>query len=137
MPGIKRSRRTCDPLDSRFGGNDNCFQFESKARSAAAPRRSDISRPNDRRSTTMNTIDSNCLCETLRFGFGEPRLGLVLVAGSSRGVAAILLGDAKPRLRGELARAFPNTDLIEDEAGLDETVRAGVALIGPAGRGPG
>ena len=77
----------------------------------------------------MNTINSNCLCETLRFDFGETRLGLALVAVSSRGVAAILLGDAKPRLRGELARAFPNTDLIEDEAGLAETLAEVVALI--------
>ena len=31
--------------------------------------------------------------ETLCFGYGESRLGLVLVALSGRGVAAILLGD--------------------------------------------
>jgi len=54
---------------------------------------------------------------------------------SSRGVVAILLGDAKPRLRGELARAFPNTDLIEDEAGLDETLAEVVALIDHPGSG--
>jgi AraC family transcriptional regulator of adaptative response/methylated-DNA-[protein]-cysteine methyltransferase len=77
----------------------------------------------------MNTIDSNWLCETLRFGFGETRLGLALVAVSSRGVAAILLGDAKRRLRGELARAFPDTELIEDEAGLAETLAEVVPLI--------
>jgi AraC family transcriptional regulator, regulatory protein of adaptative response / methylated-DNA-[protein]-cysteine methyltransferase len=105
------------------------FQFESKALSAAAARRSDTLPPDYRRNTTMNTIDSNCLCETLRFDFGETRLGLALVAVSSRGVAAILLGDDKPRLRNELARAFPNTDLIEDEAGLAETLAEVVALI--------
>jgi AraC family transcriptional regulator of adaptative response/methylated-DNA-[protein]-cysteine methyltransferase len=77
----------------------------------------------------MNTTDSNCLCKTLRFDFGETRLGLALVAASDRGVAAILLGDAKPRLRGELAQAFPNTDLIEDEAELAETLAEVVALI--------
>jgi AraC family transcriptional regulator of adaptative response/methylated-DNA-[protein]-cysteine methyltransferase len=77
----------------------------------------------------MNTIDSNCLCETLRFGFGETRLGLALVAVSSRGVAAILFGDAEPRLRGELARAFPDTELIEDEAGLAVTLASVIALI--------
>jgi AraC family transcriptional regulator of adaptative response/methylated-DNA-[protein]-cysteine methyltransferase len=83
----------------------------------------------------MNRIESNCLCETLRFGFGETCLRLALVAVSSRGVVAILLGDAKPRLRGELARAFPNTDLIEDEAGLDETLAEVVALIDHPGSG--
>jgi AraC family transcriptional regulator of adaptative response/methylated-DNA-[protein]-cysteine methyltransferase len=77
----------------------------------------------------MNTIDSNCLCETLRFGFGETRLGLALLAVSHRGVAAILLGDDEPRLRDELARAFPNTNLIEDEACVAETLAEVVALI--------
>jgi AraC family transcriptional regulator, regulatory protein of adaptative response / methylated-DNA-[protein]-cysteine methyltransferase len=83
----------------------------------------------------MNATDSNHLCETLRFGFGETRLGLALVAVSCRGVAAILLGDAKPRLRGELARAFPNSDLIDDEAGLAETLAEVVALIDHPGAG--
>ena len=83
----------------------------------------------------MNTIDSNCLCKALRFNFGETRLGLALVAASDRGVAAILLGDDEPRLRGELGRAFPNTDLIEDEAGLAETLAAVVALIDRPGNG--
>ena len=83
----------------------------------------------------MNTTDSNRVCETLRFDFGATRLGLALVAVSSRGVAAILLGDAKTRLRGELARAFPNTDLIEGETGLAETLAEVVALIDHPGSG--
>ena len=77
----------------------------------------------------MNATNSNHLCETLRFGFGETRLGLALAAVSHRGVAAILLGDDKPRLQGELARAFPDTELIDDEAGLAETLAEVVALI--------
>ena len=77
----------------------------------------------------MNKTDSNSLCKTLRFGFGETRLGLAVVAVSSRGIAAILLGHDKPRLRGELARAFPDTEVIEDEAGLAETLAEVVALI--------
>ena len=77
----------------------------------------------------MNTTDSDHLFTTLRFGFGETRLGLAVVAVSSRGIAAILLGHDKPRLRGELARAFPDTEVIEDEAGLAETLAEVVALI--------
>ncbi|MFZ0206646.1 MAG: methylated-DNA--[protein]-cysteine S-methyltransferase, partial [Roseiarcus sp.] len=83
----------------------------------------------------MNTIDSNWLCETLRFGFGETRLGLALVAVSHLGVAAILFGDAEPRLRNELARAFPDAELIEDEAGLAKTLASVVALIDHPGGG--
>ena len=83
----------------------------------------------------MNATDSNRLCKTLRFGFGESRLGHALVAVSHRGVAAILLGDDKPRLRNELARAFPDTELIEDEASLAETLAGVVALIDHPGSG--
>jgi AraC family transcriptional regulator, regulatory protein of adaptative response / methylated-DNA-[protein]-cysteine methyltransferase len=74
---------------------------------------------------TMNTISP----VSLRFGFGETRLGLVLAAVSERGVAAILLGDDKPRLRRELARAFPDAALIEDAEGLAETLASVEALI--------
>jgi AraC family transcriptional regulator of adaptative response/methylated-DNA-[protein]-cysteine methyltransferase len=79
----------------------------------------------------MNTT----LFQTLRFGLGETRLGLALAAMSERGVAAILLGDDKPRLRRELARAFPDAALIEDEAGLAETLAKVVALIDQPGAG--
>ena len=54
---------------------------------------------------------------------------------SSRGVAAILLGDAEPRLRGELARAFPDTELIVDETGLAVTLASVIALIEPTACG--
>jgi AraC family transcriptional regulator of adaptative response/methylated-DNA-[protein]-cysteine methyltransferase len=79
----------------------------------------------------MNTT----LFGTLRFGFGETRLGLALVAASERGVAAVLLGDDEPRLRRELARVFPDAALIEDEAGLAETLAGVVALIDHPGAG--
>jgi AraC family transcriptional regulator, regulatory protein of adaptative response / methylated-DNA-[protein]-cysteine methyltransferase len=77
---------------------------------------------------TMNTA-TRARLGTLHFGFGETRLGLVLAAVSERGVAAILLGDDEPRLRRELARAFPDAALIEDEAGLAETLASVGALI--------
>jgi AraC family transcriptional regulator, regulatory protein of adaptative response / methylated-DNA-[protein]-cysteine methyltransferase len=80
------------------------------------------------------TMDTN-LVGTLRFGFGETRLGLALAAVSERGVAAILLSDDEPRLRRELARAFPDAALIEDEAGLAETLASVVTLIDRPGAG--
>jgi AraC family transcriptional regulator, regulatory protein of adaptative response / methylated-DNA-[protein]-cysteine methyltransferase len=74
---------------------------------------------------------------TLRFSFGETRLGLALAAVSERGVAAILLGDDEPRLRRELARAFPDAALIEDEAELAETLASIEALIDRPSAGHG
>ena len=67
--------------------------------------------------------------EALRFGVGETRIGLALVASSPSGVAAILLGNDRERLRGELALMFPEAQLIEDEAGLAATIAAVVAFI--------
>ena len=64
----------------------------------------------------------------LSYGFGRSRLGRVLVAVSDRGVAAILLGQDCARLRGELARTFPNARLIENASKLQATLHAAVAL---------
>jgi AraC family transcriptional regulator, regulatory protein of adaptative response / methylated-DNA-[protein]-cysteine methyltransferase len=77
----------------------------------------------------MDTITQNPAAEALRFGYGETRLGLALVARSGRGVAAILLGDDRPRLRRELAAAFPGAQLIEDEAGLAGTAAQVAAFV--------
>ncbi len=67
--------------------------------------------------------------ETLCFGYGETKLGLVLVALSGRGVAAILLGAEPPALRRELAAACPGVRLIEDDDRLSGTVAKVAALI--------
>ena len=83
----------------------------------------------------MNVTISGSHFTTLRYGFGETHLGLALVAVSSGGVAAILLGDDEPRLRNELAREFHDTELIEDEAGSAETLAKVVALIDHPGAG--
>src|SRR4051794_22552576 len=67
--------------------------------------------------------------KTLRFGYGKTKLGLVLVAQSDRGVAAILLGEDRPRLRREMADAFPDVPLIEDKVGLAGAVAKVVTLV--------
>jgi AraC family transcriptional regulator of adaptative response/methylated-DNA-[protein]-cysteine methyltransferase len=43
----------------------------------------------------------------IRFAFGECGLGLVLVAGSERGVCAIFLGDSRKALESVLRERFP------------------------------
>jgi AraC family transcriptional regulator of adaptative response/methylated-DNA-[protein]-cysteine methyltransferase len=77
----------------------------------------------------MDMMNSRATVDTLRFGYGETRIGTVLVAESDRGVAAILLGDDRPKLRRELAEAFVAARLVEDGAGLTETVAKVVALV--------
>ncbi len=77
----------------------------------------------------MKSMAYDRTVEALRFSFGDTRLGLALVALSGRGVAAILLGDARLRLRRELAGAFPDARLIEDEAELAGVVAKVAALV--------
>jgi AraC family transcriptional regulator, regulatory protein of adaptative response / methylated-DNA-[protein]-cysteine methyltransferase len=77
----------------------------------------------------MNATNPAASAEVLRFGYGETRLGLVLVALSEKGVAAILLGDARRGLQRELAGAFPGARLIENDAGLADTLAKIIALV--------
>lgn len=49
--------------------------------------------------------------ETIRHALGHGTLGTVLVAATSRGVCAILLGDDADTLRADLAARFPQADL--------------------------
>jgi AraC family transcriptional regulator, regulatory protein of adaptative response / methylated-DNA-[protein]-cysteine methyltransferase len=77
----------------------------------------------------MNAMSDRTTLETLRFGYGETRIGTVLVAESDRGVAAILLGDDRAKPRRELAEAFVAARLVEDEAGLAETIAKAAALV--------
>jgi AraC family transcriptional regulator of adaptative response/methylated-DNA-[protein]-cysteine methyltransferase len=62
--------------------------------------------------------------ETITYGFGEAKLGALLVAASSAGLAAILIGDDRGRLRRELGEALPDAELVEDQAGLAERIAA-------------
>ena len=77
----------------------------------------------------MDTITTDTTTETLRFGLGETTLGMVLVAESERGVAAILLGDDQGRLTRDLRDAFPAARFVNDQAALTETVAKAVALV--------
>ena len=72
--------------------------------------------------------------ETLCFSYGETKLGLVLVASSGRGVAAILLGDEPLALQCELAAVYPGIRLIKDNDRLAGMVAKVVDLIESPGR---
>ncbi|MEO7689421.1 MAG: methylated-DNA--[protein]-cysteine S-methyltransferase [Sphingomonas sp.] len=62
--------------------------------------------------------------ETIIYGFGEAKLGDLLVAASSAGLAVILIGDDRGRLRRELGETLPDAELAEDQAGLAEWIAA-------------
>jgi AraC family transcriptional regulator, regulatory protein of adaptative response / methylated-DNA-[protein]-cysteine methyltransferase len=67
--------------------------------------------------------------ETLRFGFGDTPLGLILVAEGAHGVVALFMGDERTKLGLELREAFPEAQLLRDDAGLSKTIAKAVALI--------
>jgi AraC family transcriptional regulator, regulatory protein of adaptative response / methylated-DNA-[protein]-cysteine methyltransferase len=73
--------------------------------------------------------------EELRFAHGDSWLGAVLVAASANGVAAILIGDSRVRLRRELDAAFPRARLVGDEAGLRDIVARVVDFLEAPGGG--
>jgi AraC family transcriptional regulator, regulatory protein of adaptative response / methylated-DNA-[protein]-cysteine methyltransferase len=77
----------------------------------------------------METINPNLKIEALRFGYGEAKLGLVLVALSNCGVAAIFLGDDRQKLRRDLSDSFPDTKLVEDNGNLTAAIAKVVTLI--------
>src|SRR5882672_8487082 len=71
----------------------------------------------------------------LRFAVGECALGAVLVAGSDRGVCAILLGDDADALRRELRHRFPRARLTGGDAAFERRVVEVVRFVETPGRG--
>jgi AraC family transcriptional regulator of adaptative response/methylated-DNA-[protein]-cysteine methyltransferase len=67
--------------------------------------------------------------ETLRFGYGDTALGMVLIAESTLGVVALFIGDEHTKLGLELREAFPKAKLLRDDTGLAETISKAVALV--------
>jgi AraC family transcriptional regulator of adaptative response/methylated-DNA-[protein]-cysteine methyltransferase len=71
--------------------------------------------------------------QTLRYGFGNSRIGLTLVGLSNEGVAAVFLGSDKAKLERELATTFPSSELVEDqEATAEVTSKLGRAIEEPS-----
>jgi AraC family transcriptional regulator, regulatory protein of adaptative response / methylated-DNA-[protein]-cysteine methyltransferase len=84
----------------------------------------------------MDTTTPDLAAEAFRSGYGETKIGLALVALSNRGVAAILLGSDRQKLRRELGDAFAHAQLIEDEGGLAEAIAKVVTLVDAPHLGP-
>jgi AraC family transcriptional regulator, regulatory protein of adaptative response / methylated-DNA-[protein]-cysteine methyltransferase len=56
--------------------------------------------------------------EPIRYAVGNASIGKVLLATSSRGLCAILIGDEEAALKHELAASFPGCSLSEDAVRL-------------------
>ena len=67
--------------------------------------------------------------EEIRFAFGKFSLGMMLVAATDEGIAAILLGDSRDELHRELVYAFPEAHLAADKTGLADTAEKIVAFL--------
>lgn len=77
----------------------------------------------------MTTDTSIAGPAALRFGYGETALGIVLIAESRNGVAALFIGDDRAKLYRDLRDAFPATEMIPDQNGLAGPVAKAAALI--------
>lgn len=62
--------------------------------------------------------------ERISYAFAETELGLALVAESERGVAAVLVGDDRSKLLGELRRALAGARLEMEAADMSATLLA-------------
>jgi AraC family transcriptional regulator of adaptative response/methylated-DNA-[protein]-cysteine methyltransferase len=83
------------------------------------------------------TIQHDATTEDIRFSFGKFSLGTVLVAASTNGIAAILLGDDQRALPSELAAAFPHARLTPDGPGLADLVGHVVTFLDAPHKGLG
>jgi AraC family transcriptional regulator of adaptative response/methylated-DNA-[protein]-cysteine methyltransferase len=67
--------------------------------------------------------------EEIRFAVGETTLGSILVASSTKGIAAILLGDDPDGLARGLQDRFPNATLIGADQSYETVVARVVGLV--------
>ena len=67
--------------------------------------------------------------ETLRFGYGDTSLGIIAVAESARSVVALFIGNNRAKLLHDLQSAFPEAEIVLDQAGLAATIAKATALV--------
>lgn len=67
--------------------------------------------------------------DVIHVAFARSPIGLVLVARSAAGLAAVLIGDDRDSLRRELARRFPLGELAGSDAALDALAANVAALV--------
>jgi AraC family transcriptional regulator, regulatory protein of adaptative response / methylated-DNA-[protein]-cysteine methyltransferase len=78
----------------------------------------------------MTTLVSNpSPSETLRYGYGDTSLGTIAVAESAHGVVALFIGDDRAKLLHDLRNAFPQAEIVLDQAGLAQTIAKATALV--------
>jgi AraC family transcriptional regulator of adaptative response/methylated-DNA-[protein]-cysteine methyltransferase len=65
----------------------------------------------------------------IRFAIGECSLGAILVAATTRGVCAILLGDDPEALSHDLERRFPRARLVGADPAFEQLVAQVVGLV--------
>lgn len=75
------------------------------------------------------SIVNGGVSEQLRYATMPCSLGNVLVAASTKGVCAILLGDSSESLLGDLRALFPQAALTEGDAAFASTAASVVALV--------
>lgn len=68
--------------------------------------------------------------ETLLFAYADTTLGTIVVAESMRGVAALFIGDDRATLFHDPKKAFPEAELIPDQASLAQTIVKAATLVG-------
>jgi AraC family transcriptional regulator of adaptative response/methylated-DNA-[protein]-cysteine methyltransferase len=71
----------------------------------------------------------------IRFAVGQCSLGAILVAQSTRGVCAILMGEAPEPLVRDLQDRFPQAELIGAEPGFEQVVAMVVGFVEQPGLG--
>ena len=75
------------------------------------------------------TLDQKPAIQTIAFGTGTCALGLALVAATSQGICAILLGSNEKALAGQLRSIFPHAILRKAGKEFEETLNHVVEYI--------
>lgn len=83
---------------------------------------------------TIQILDTSAP-ETLRYGYADAALGIILAARSMNGLVALFIGDERAKLLRDLGEAFPAATLVPDQAGLAETLAKAAALVDAPHRG--
>jgi O-6-methylguanine DNA methyltransferase len=83
----------------------------------------------------VTEIDKAMTSKTITFAICESALGQVLVARSSVGVCAILIGSDAEDLKRDLGARFPESRLISNESQLDDDLSKVVQFVAAPGVG--
>ncbi len=67
--------------------------------------------------------------EDVTYGVVDSVLGRLLIAGTSKGICAVMLGDQDDRLEAELRAEYPQAQLTRDESAFTDWVRGVIAHL--------